>query len=100
MPVYLPTPQDMGSRLFYIKEITNFEKSEYAYLTVILESSQQTTTTVVFYKYPSTYAPFMSKLAGYAPIHRVRFTPEAMLSFYRDEVCPCGHRRSGEEGYS
>ncbi len=87
MPVYLPTPNDIGDKLFCIVEVSNFEKGEYAYLTVVLETGKQT---VIFYKYPPDYVQFMSKIVGYVPVHRVRFAKDGTLNFQAGE-CSCGY---------
>ena len=86
MPVYLPTPETIGSRLFCLLEISNFEKLEYAYLTILLGKNKRT---VVFYKYPPEFAAFMRDISGWTPIHSASFTQDRLILFDRNTQCPC-----------
>lgn len=91
MSLYLPTAEKIGSLLFCIKEILNH--SDYAYLVVCLANGH---TTVIYYRYPQIYGPFLDDLAAHAPIHNIHFTTDNLLSF-SEKIKPCPCQRATNE---
>ena len=80
----LPTPETIGDdRAFTIIDVSNFERLEYAYLTIELEESR--IRTVVFYKYPSEQSSLMNNVSERCPIFRAQF---------KDRLLVIGNRES------
>jgi hypothetical protein len=90
----LPTPQMIGTMPFCINEILNH--SEYAYLVMCLENGYAT---VIYYRYPQRYGPFLDDLAKHTPIHNVHFAADNLLSFSeKHKPCPCQHEEDSSIG--